>query len=111
MYIEQREIIIRIAVVTLQGRLDAQSTTQLKQVWEEHKTRGVNTILVNLQRVDFIDSLGIAALVSGMKLMRSMNGDLKLIGLQPGPRSIFELMMLDKVFTIYETEEEALHGF
>jgi anti-anti-sigma regulatory factor len=43
--------------------------------------------------------------------MRNQGGDLKLIGLQSPARAIFELMMLDKVFEIYGSEEEALKGF
>ncbi|MEI6043553.1 MAG: STAS domain-containing protein, partial [Chloroflexota bacterium] len=70
----------------------------------------INSVLVDLHQVEFIDSVGISALVSGLKQMRSRGGDLKLIGLQSSARAIFELMMLDKVFEIYNSEEEALKG-
>ncbi len=110
MYIEQREIIIHIGIIGLQGRLDANSAPALKDIWEEYASRGMHSLLVDLHRVEFIDSIGIATLVNGMKQLRSRGGDLKLIGIQPSVRSIFELMTLDKVFTIYASEEEALRG-
>jgi len=110
MYIEQREIIIRIGVISLQGRLEKESSRQLAEAFEQQSKRGVNSLFVDLHRVNFIDSAGIAVLVTGMKQLRAKGGDLGIIGLQPGPRSIFELMALDKVFAIFETEAEALHG-
>ncbi len=110
MYIEQREIIIHIGVITLQGRLDEESVPQLQKALDDYIARGVSSLLVNLHRVNFIDNSGVNALVAGMKQLRARGGDLRLIGLQPGPRSVFELMMLDKVFTLFETEGEALNG-
>ncbi|HEX2915501.1 MAG TPA: STAS domain-containing protein [Chloroflexia bacterium] len=111
MEIEQREIIITIGALNLKGRLDSQSAPNLKQVWQYYETQGINNVVLNLQYVDFIDSAGITALVAGMKQLRARGGDLRLVGLQPSARAVFELMMLDKVFEIFETEEEALKGF
>jgi anti-sigma B factor antagonist len=98
MYVEQYEIIIRIGVIKLQGRLEASDAPGLRTLLEEHSEKGVNSVLVDLQRVNFIDNQCVASLVASMKLLRARGGDLRLIGLQPGPRSVFELMMLDKVF-------------
>ncbi len=111
MQIEQHEIVITIGSLNLIGRLDGQSAPQLKEMWHSYEARGVNNVVLNLQQVDFIDSIGISTLVSGMKQLRARGGDLRLVGLQPSARSIFELMMLDKVFEIFDTEEQALKGF
>lgn len=111
MQIEQREIVITIVALNLRGRLDAASAPQLRELWQYYEERGINNVLLSLQQVDFIDSIGISTLVTGMKQFRARGGDLRLIGLQPSARAIFELMMLDKVFEIFETEEEALKGF
>jgi anti-sigma B factor antagonist len=111
MQIEQEELIIRVGVVRLNGRLDAQSAPALKELWKLYDARGINSVFLNLERVDFIDSLGVSTLVAGLKQMRSRNGDLRLIGVQSPARAIFELMALDKVFQFYETEEHALKGF
>jgi anti-sigma B factor antagonist len=111
MQIEQQEIIIRIMQVRLRGRLDAQSATSLKELWRNYDEQGQHNILLDLHQVEFIDSIGISTLVSGLKQFRARGGDLRLIGLQPSARAVFELMMLDRVFEIFETPEEALKGF
>lgn len=111
MQIEQREILIRLLQVTLQGRLDAQAAPILKELWRTCEEQGHYNVLLDLHQVEFIDSIGISTLVSGLKQLRARGGDLRLIGLQPSARAIFELMMLDRVFEIFETPEEALKGF
>jgi anti-sigma B factor antagonist len=111
MQIEQREIIITIGSLSLKGRLDGQTAPQLKEVWQSYGERGINNVVLDLHQVDFIDSIGISTLVSGMKQFRGRGGDLRLVGLQPSARAIFELMMLDKVFEIFDSEDQALKGF
>lgn len=111
MQIEQQEIIIRLMHVNLKGRLDANSVLALKDLWRTYDEHGQHNILLDLHQVDFIDSIGISTLVNGLKQCRAKGGDLRLIGLQPSARAVFELMMLDRVFEIFETREEALKGF
>ncbi len=111
MQIEQREIIITVGSLRLRGRLDGQTAPQLKEMWHYYEGKGINNVLLDLHQVDFIDSIGISTLVSGMKQFRARGGDLRLVGLQTSARSIFELMMLDKVFEIFDSEEQALKGF
>ncbi len=111
MEIEQHEIIITIGSLTLKGRLDGQTAPQLREMWQLYESRGVNNVVLNMQSVDFLDSVGISTLVAGMKQFRARGGDLRLVGLQSSARSIFELMMLDKVFELFDSEEQALKGF
>lgn len=111
MQIEQEDIIIQVAIVKLQGRLDAQTAPDLKKLWQQYAERGIYSVFINLELVEFIDSIGISTLVSGLKLMRSKGGDLRLISVPPSARAIFELMALDKVFQLYESREQALKGF
>jgi anti-sigma B factor antagonist len=49
--------------------------------------------------------------VSGLKNTNRQNGDLRLWGLQPDVRNIFELTRLNKVFQIFDTEDAALASF
>lgn len=99
----------KLQVVTLQGRLDAH---QGKQVESQliAAIRAGGQLVVNLGKVHFIDSTGIAVLVKGLKRQRQQAGDLVLCELQQPVRIIFELTRLDKMFTIYPTEHEALQA-
>lgn len=67
-------------------------------------------VIVNLTAVKYIDSAGVASLVEGLKLSRELKNSFSLFGLQRSPRQVLELTHLVKVFTIFETEAEALAG-
>jgi len=72
---------------------------------------GRNQVVLNLARVNFIDSSGLGELISGHVLLNKKGGRIKLINLT---RRLLELMTLTKlntVFDIYDEELEALDSF
>ncbi len=99
----------KLQVVALQGRLDAHQGKPVEAQLLAAIHPGSN-LVVNLGKVHFIDSTGIAVLVKGMKHQREQAGELVLCELQQPVRIIFELTRLDKMFTIYPTEREALQA-
>ena len=58
-------------------------------------------LVVDLTAVPFIDSSGLAALVSGLKATRQAGGTLKLAGLNEQARTVFRLTRLERVFELY----------
>jgi anti-sigma B factor antagonist len=99
----------KIHVVDLQGRLDAHQGKVIDTKLSEVGRTSSRTVL-NLSKVHFIDSTGLAVLVKGMKHCRENEGELVLCELQQPVRIIFELTRLDKMFAIYATETEAVHA-
>lgn len=97
------------AIIELQGRLDAHQGKQVDTALSESLTNRNRTI-INLKKVHFIDSTGLAILVKGMKHHREQAGEMVLCELQQPVRIIFELTRLDRVFNIYPTETDALHA-
>ena len=73
--------------------------------------KGTPNIVVNLDRVQFADSSMLGALVSALKVATRKRGDLRISGLNPPVRAIFELTRLYRVFEIFENEEEAIASF
>lgn len=67
-------------------------------------------VIVNLERVRYIDSAGVACLVEGLKVSRDLKTGFALYGLTRTTREVLELTRLIKVFEVHETEEEALRG-
>lgn len=58
------------------------------------------SLVVNLEKVPYMDSSGVATLVEAMQIARKQSTKLILCGLQDKVRSIFEIARLDRVFTI-----------
>ncbi len=67
----------------------------------------VRNVIMDMQQVDFMDSSGLGLLVAFLKRMTLRSGDLKIVGLQPGVRIVFEITRAYKMFEIFDTVEEA----
>ena len=67
-------------------------------------------VIVNLTRVNYIDSAGVASLVEGLKVARDRKSSFALYGLSRTAREVLELTRLIKVFEVYDSEEDALRG-
>jgi len=65
-------------------------------------------LIINLREVTFIDSSGVGTLTDIYRRMRRQDKRMMLVGLNKMVRSVFEITRLDTLFSIYETEEEAL---
>jgi anti-sigma B factor antagonist len=68
-------------------------------------------LLLDLQRVTFIDSSGLGALLACQRMLEGAGGELKLCGLRPDVRAALELVRMDRLIDLYATREEALAAF
>lgn len=96
------------AVVTVEGRVDVETAEEFKNRLKDLAQYQVLQVFVDVSAVDFIDSSGLSAMVSGLKALRKHGGALILCGPQPQALKALRLTLLDRVFPIYGTVEEAL---
>ena len=68
----------------------------------------ISAILINFQKVEFIDSSGIGLIVSIFKTLQQRQAKLILSDLSKKNSEIFNMTRLDKIISIYSTEAEAL---
>ncbi len=99
-----------IAVLELNGRFDAYVAPSVVD-WFDRTITDAPRIVADLSGVSFVDSTALATLVQGMKRCRQHAGDLHLSGLQQPVRIILELTRLDKAFSIFGREDEAVAAF
>lgn len=107
-------ILDRGAVVLIEvkeERLDAHNSGNLKTQMLSLFEDGKHDLVIDLKDVRFVDSSGLGSLVSGFKNASARNGNLKLCGLQPQVKSMFELTRLHRVFEIFASADEALASF
>lgn len=107
--IEEKDTAVLIHVQ--EERLDAHNSGELKAQMLNLFEEGKNNLVVNMENVRFVDSSGLGSLVSGFKNASARNGSLKLCGLQPQVKSMFELTRLHRVFEIFPNADDALNSF
>ena len=94
-------------VKLLEKRLDAHNSGTFKGHITELVSSGDDRIALDFSEVEFIDSSGLGAIVASLKTMGS-TGALVIFGLQAPTHSMFKLTRMDKVFDIFQHEDEAL---
>ena len=101
-----------VAIVDVTGRLTlGDPASDLGRMIEQLARAGTRQVLVNLERVDYIDSSGMGALVEGVARLRSHGGELKLSGVPRKVVSLLQAANLDRAFEIYAREADALGSF
>ncbi len=68
-------------------------------------------VVFDMGNVKFVDSSGCGSLLSCLRTLISMDGDLKLCSLQKGVHSVFELVRMHLILEIFDTRDEALMAF
>lgn len=96
-----------VYLVKLNGALNARSAEDAKQKFRDLSDKGAKQIIVDLAGVPFIDSSGLAALVSGLKTFGGDANYLRLAAPQSQAKLLFELTMFDRVFQIFDSVEAA----
>lgn len=90
-----------VAVLAPSGSLDARGADQIKQALARLMDRGTAKLVVDLDRVDYLDSSGLGALVSAMKRARTMSGDLRLCAPSENVRAILDMTGLIKHVAVH----------
>ena len=88
-------------------RIDAAVAISFKDRMRELLGGASGRVVLDLEKVDFIDSSGLGAIVAAMKLMPP-GAKLELAGLSPAVDKVFRMTRMDSIFQIHETAVNAL---
>lgn len=88
------------------GQLDLETGKLLSQTFMQLESASHQLWIVDLSQIDFIDSAGLSALITGLHLATKRQSRLVLHRLKPSVKLVFEITRLDQVFEIIETSAE-----
>jgi anti-sigma B factor antagonist len=101
-----------VVIVDFQGRLAVGVGDEvLPRLVSELLDEGNRKILLNLSDIDYIDSNGLGELVQSLKTSKRFGAQLVLLKPQDRVRKTLKLTNLLPMFSVYETEAEALKAF
>jgi anti-sigma B factor antagonist len=98
------------ALLTLRGEIDVYTAPRLRQAIIDLVDGGASRIVVDMEKVDFLDSTGLGVLVGGLKRVRLQEGSLAIVTTQDKILKIFDITGLNKVFPIHSSIDEAVAG-
>ena len=94
-----------VVVFQVNGEINISTSPDLKKHFEKQPSK---KIVVDLEKVNYIDSSGLATLVEILKKTKSQGGSLGLAGMSDKVKSLFEITKLDKLFLIFRSQDEAV---
>ena len=98
----------RSNVLSLEGDIDLHVSPVVTESLNAMMRKKPQRMVIDLSRVTYIDSAGMAALILAMQEVEAYGGEFFLSGLQETLRSIFETSRLDRTFRIFPDIGDAL---
>lgn len=90
--------------------LDAGTARAFKEAVKPLLTQDAEVVL-DLSKIEFIDSSGLGALVSCLRQAHTISGEIKLSGLRKPVRALFELVRMHRVFEVFNNSDEAVSSY
>jgi len=107
--VQQRD---EVVIITVDGEMvGGPDATLLSEKLRDLIDDRRNKIIVDMAKVNFMNSSGLGILIGGLTTVRNSGGDIKVLHLAKKLRELLRITKLDRVFEIYEDEEEAIDSF
>ena len=102
-----REVRDNYQLFRLTGLLDAFSEATFRKVLTKCIDEGPKHIILDLSKIDFVDSSGLGALVQLVKKAQSLEGTLQIVS-NPRVTQTVKLVRLEKFLSLQPTVDEAV---
>ncbi|EPG68141.1 anti-sigma factor antagonist [Leptospira semungkisensis] len=100
-----------IVILDINGEIDLYNAPEIKDVIAKLIEEQKYYTIINLEKVSYIDSSGIGALISSLSNLKKYQGGLKIINVAGSVRKVFELTKLTSFFEIFDNEPDAVAAF
>jgi len=101
-----------VTIVDLDGRMTVgPEATAFRDKIAALIAAGTRNVVLNLKRVDYIDSTGLGALVMSATSERRQGGNVKLVNLSRRSIELLVMTKLATVFEIFNDEQDAVNSY
>jgi anti-anti-sigma factor len=95
-------------IVTLNGKLDTNTTPAAEGEINALLEAGVNKLLINFEQLSYISSSGLRLLLATAKKLKGSGGDLKVCSLNEMATEVFEVSGFSSILNVFASEQDAL---
>lgn len=100
-----------IAVLSLDGYVDSATSLNMDEAIDSILRQGVYCVVVDLTKVGYISSAGWGVFISKIKDIRENGGGLKIAGMRPDVRDVFDLLGFGHIIEAHDNVDEAVGAF
>jgi anti-sigma B factor antagonist len=98
----------RVTVIAVHGQADLHTAPELRSAIAGAIDGGAGSLVIDLSEATFIDSMTLGVLLGGVKRLRPAGGRVAVVCTDPHIRRIFEITLLDRVFSLHDDRDDAL---
>ena len=91
----------RVVVIAVHGQADLHTAPELRNAINAALDGGAAGLVVDLSEATFIDSMTLGVLLGAVKRLRPSGGKVSIVCVDPHIRRIFEITLLDRVFSLH----------
>lgn len=101
-----------IVVIEPKGKImGGPESTELHDLLHDLIEQGKLKVIIDLGKVDWMNSTGLGLLISGLTTLRKSDGELKLANVTDKIQSLLTITKLVTIFKSYDSIEEAIQSF
>jgi anti-sigma B factor antagonist len=100
-----------VDILYLNGRLDAYAANDVEKKINTITDKLQVYLIVNMEKLEYISSSGLRVLLASLKKARKQQGDIRLTGLQPYVKEVFDIAGFTMLFKIFEQEDDAVNSY
>ena len=95
-------------IIEVSGEIDVYTAPKLREAIIAAIDRGNTRLIVDIEKVAFLDSTGLGVLVGALKRVRADNGSLDIVCTSDRLLRIFDITGLDRVFQLHRSVDQII---
>jgi anti-sigma B factor antagonist len=101
-----------VVIIEPKGKImGGPESTELHDLLHELIDQGKNSVVIDLSKVDWMNSTGLGLMISGLTTLRKSGGELKLANVTDKIQSLLTITKLVTIFKSFDTVDEAIKSF
>ena len=106
----EMKLVRSMLVVKLKGEIDMLFAEKLrKEIDKKLEDHSINKLIINLEKVTFIDSSGLGVIIGRYKKISSQKGKMYIVGAKPSVEKILVFSGINKLVPIYNSEQDIVN--
>jgi anti-sigma B factor antagonist len=97
-----------VHIVCLAGKIDTISSGEVEKSINELIDGGNRYLVMDFSGIEYISSSGLRVMLSSLKKLKKVQGDMKLACMKPIVKHVFEMAGFTQIFEFYDTDAAAV---
>ena len=97
-----------VAVVTLAGRMDADSAPQFEEACEGYLKDGATHLVVGMSELQYVSSMGLRSFLVLARQAKAKGGSMMLCGMKGFVKEVFDMTHVTQLFPLFESTDAAV---